>query len=234
MGVFMSLAFTLRRVAAPATLAITTVFAAANANAADYGCYAPDKVPALQQQVLKAEGMVPVAARFTALNATEYVQEAIMMNPSTREGLRWEKDSNGKVCIFTKYRDMQLFNNKAFDQKAFYNINGKPDNQVEINQVITNVAFKKGEFPMFRGIATTPTNAAMGHPTEYVEYMLGHPTSKMGGVIAANLSGEWMKSFTKAIPSPSQANVKFGAIYTEVGEDLIARSVPATIALNQN
>lgn len=53
-----------------------------------------------------------------------------------------------------------LFNNAAFNEAAFINIAGKTAGQIEINQTITNIAAKKGQYPMYRAIAISPTNAA--------------------------------------------------------------------------
>lgn len=208
-------------------MAVTVSFgAAANANSdVAYGCRKPEAVPALQQQVQKEEGMIPVAARFTALSETEFVQETIMMNPNSKAGLRWSKANDGTVCILTKYEDIQLFNNQSFNDKSFLKVAGKDDNTVEINQAITRLAFKSSQNPMYRAVATSPTNAhkndPVNFPTRYVEYMLGNPETQKGAVLAAKFDGQRLKSYTKDIPNPSEAPVKFGATFSKSGWDII-------------
>jgi len=223
-------------VIAPIALAAFGLAAANDAQAeVTVGCRKPEAVPALQQQVLKDEGMVPVAARFTAISETEFVQETIMMNPNSKAGLRWSKTNDGTVCILTKYEDIQLFNNKSFNDKSFLKVAGKDDNTVEINQAITRLAFNSSQNPMYRAVATTPTNAykndPVNFPTRYVEYMLGNPETQKGAVLAAKFDGQRLKSYTKDIPNPSEAPVKFGATFSKSGWDIINGNSTSVAAL---
>lgn len=241
----MSLSSTLRRAAAPAALAVMTAFAAANDAHADvaFGCRKPDAVPALQQQVLNNEGMVPVAARFTAVgnsknDGVEWLQEAIMMNPQTGVGLRWSKFSDGTVCVMTKYREMQLYNNDTFDETALLQVQSQKVTQVKINQAIIRGATSEKMNPMFRAIAHTPTNTTYKLPPTYIEYMLGDPVSQKGVVLASTTDGQPIERFTETIPTPKEAPVKFGAVYTDKGRALISSSRVASagapvVALNK-
>jgi hypothetical protein len=230
--------------AAPFVLAFGLAANNAQAEVA-YGCRTPDKVPALQQQVLKEEGMVPVAGRFVARSETEYAQEAIMLNPNTKNGLRWIKHADGTVCIFTKYENAEIFDHKAFDNRAVLSVAGKDPTHVPINVVLASSSLDKGQNPMFRATAITPTNASkndpVNYPTRYVEYMLGNPVSQKGSVLAAAFDGRSIAPYTKYIPAAGEApGVKFGAIFTTVGEDLIKGARVAgigsstTVALNKN
>lgn len=220
-----------------ATLALHTLafaafgLAGANDTQAEvpFGCRKPEDVPDLQEHVLKSEGMVPVVARFLGIEVngkTEWIQDAIMLNPKTREGLSWSKFSNGTVCIGTKYSDIRIYNNRKFDTSAWLEINGHADPKVEINAILTSAVINKSWNPMFRAIATTPTNVAIHAPISYVEFMVGNYNTQGGAVYASTLDGGQIKKLTKWIPSPKEAPVKFGAIYTRVGEDLIRQQAP--------
>ncbi|MFA7276446.1 MAG: hypothetical protein WC043_06565 [Pseudobdellovibrionaceae bacterium] len=238
----MSLSSTLRRAAAPAALAFMTAFAAANDAHADvaFGCRKPDAVPALQQQVLKDEGMVPVASRFTALSETEFVQETIMMNPQTRKGLEWTKLKDGTVCTMARYSEMEIYDNKKFDGRALMVISGKAPAEVTVNSQLANASMKDGENPMMKATVYAPTNASNGQPTRYVEYMLGNPKTTRGSLLAVDFEGKIIPHFGKVFPTPQEKPVKYGAIYTPVGEDLLKGGRLAnagsstTLALNNN
>lgn len=190
------------------------------------GCREPEAVPALQQQVLKDEGMVPVVSGFIATEAnkgkvTEWAQHTVMMNPQTKNGLTWIKLPDGAVCIFTRYTEMQLFNNASFNAGALIKKAGAKDTEIEINRVLIKAAHDSGENPMFRAKAYTPTNAGLNLSTEYYEIITSNPKTASGTLIRAELDGKWREEGLKKIPSPAEAPVKYGAIYSETGKTLI-------------
>lgn len=245
----MSLAFALRRAATPAVLAIAAAFTAANANAAPeditFGCRKPEAVPALRDLVIKQEGMVPVLSGFTAASETEFDQTTIMMNPQTRNGVQWEKTSDGSVCIMKRYSQIELYDNTKFEGRALMTIAGKDPKQIAVNGVLANSSLKDGQNPMMRATVYAPTNASANDPinvpTRYVEYWIGHPKTKKGSLLAINFEGRLIPHFAKSIPTPQEKPVQYGAIYTPVGEDLLkgarvadAGPITSTLALNKN
>lgn len=212
-------------------LALTAFgFAAANDAHAEVaiGCRKPEAVPALQQQVLKDEGMVPVIARFVADRdengkETGWRQETIMMNPKTKIGLNWMKTNTGGVCIFTRYLEMELFNFASFDQNSLIKRPGAKETELQINRIVITNADKNGENPMFRAKAYTPTNAARNDFTDVYEVMSANPKTSSGTILYADLNGSWIKNGTRKIPSPQEAPVKFGAMYSETGKSIISQ-----------
>lgn len=221
----------LTAVVAPIALAAFGLAAANDANAeVAIGCRKPEAVPALQQQVLKDEGMVPVIARFVADRddngkETGWLQQTIMMNPKTKNGLNWIKLNTGGVCIMTLYSEMELFNNASFDPKALIKKPGIKDTELQINRIVITNADKNGENPMFRAKAHTPTNAARNDFTDVYEVMSANPQTSSGTLLYAEFNGSWIKNGTKKVPSPQEAPVKFGAMYSETGKSLITAQV---------
>lgn len=236
----------LTAVVAPIALAAFGLAASNDAQAeVAVGCRKPAEVPALQQQVLKDEGMVPVASHFSARSETEFVQNTVMMNPKTHNGLEWTKYADGGVCVMKRYSEMEIYDNKQFDGRALLALPGKDPKQVAVNGLLADASLTDGENPMIRATAYVPTNASkndpVNYPTRYVEYMLGNPKTTKGSLLAVNFEGRLIPHYGKVIPTPSEYPVKFGAIYTAVGEDLLkggrvadAGSSTTTLALNRN
>lgn len=217
----------LTAVVAPIALA---AFGLAGANDAQaevtFGCRKSEAVPALQEQVLKKEGMLPVASRFISAvddkgEVTEWIQQTVMMNPQSKTGLLWSKLASGSVCVLTRYSEMQLFNNASFDEKALLNKPGVKPSEVQINRIIIQAAHDNKQNPMFSAKAYSPTNAARNESTEYYEIMSGNPETSSGSLLFAELNGSWIQGRTRKVPSPQEAPVKFGAIYSETGKSMI-------------
>ena len=233
-------------VIAPIALAAFGLAAANDAQAeVAVGCRKPADVPALKEQVLKQEGMVPVASRFGALSETEFVQDTVMMNPQTRMGLEWSKLKDGTVCIMKRYSEMEIYDNNKFDGRALMTLPGKDPKQVAVNSLLATASLSRGENPMIKAVADVPTNASksdpVNYPTRYVEYMLGNPKTTKGSLLPVNLEGRLIPHYVKAIPTPQEYPVQYGAIYTPVGTDLLKGSRVAdagtpttTLALNKN
>lgn len=233
-------------VIAPIALAAFGLAAANDAQAeVTVGCRKPADVPALKEQVLKQEGMVPVASRFTADSETEFTPDTVMMNPQTRMGLEWSKLKDGTVCIMKRYSEMEIYDNSKLDGRAFMTLPGKDPKQVAVNSLLATSSLTRGQNPMIRAIADVPTNASksdpVNYPTRYVEYMLGDPKTTKGSLLAVNFEGRLIPHYGKAIPIPSEYPVQYGAIYTPVGTDLLkggrvadAGMPTTTLALNKN
>lgn len=219
-------------------LFLTTAMAmgvAATAQAeASIGCRDASEVPALREQVINQEGMIPVVSRFSARSETEFVQETVMMNPETKNGLQWSKLKDGSVCIMKRYSEIELYDNKKFDGRALMTLPGKDPKQIAVNGLLADVSITDGENPMMRAVAYVPTNASKNDPvnvpTRYVEYMLGNPKTTKGSLMAVNFEGRLIPHFGKVFPTPQEKPVQYGAIYTPLGEDVLKGGRVADVA----
>ena len=201
----------------------------------------PEAIKAVQTQILQGEGMIPVIAHFKNVGTDQkpaWAMATLMANPQTGKGYEWSRMPQGHVCVSKKYSDVQLFSNVSFNPKAFLDKsvypnanlggNGKDISTSGINaSLITNKDQQKN--PMYRANVDDIINIEkkpLKTPTKYVEILVANPTTKEGTVLAANLKGNVIAEYYNVVGSPSKDGVKFGAVYTPAGEDMLRLSVP--------
>jgi hypothetical protein len=229
MEVIMSLArkdFMRTTVAAIAPFALAFGLAANSndAQALDYGCRTKAEIPALKAQ-MTAEGQVPVVrfyqdASVDGIDKESKWREALFtMNVDSREGYRLQRSQDGGICVSSKFSDVRLYRNDRLDLSSFMKVPGANAVGSGVNRILHSASVDDGQNPMFRASEYSPY-----HQSTRMTYVLGNAGTGEGSVVSAELSGSWIKNFTKAIPSPKTANVDHGAVFTPTGEEIVSRA----------
>jgi hypothetical protein len=221
---------------------LTTVFMAANANAApntpiELTCHTtPGAIAAAQEHIVKTVGMLPVVSRFVNVGTDDNAKWAmgtLMMHPESKRGVNWVRFPEGHVCTTRSYSNIQLFNNASFDPQAFADLKvfpraddkgqGTDFSTAGVNSIL--IARKMdNQNPMYRANVDAMLNLTgkpLNTPTKYVEYLVGNPTTKEGTILGANLNGRMISEYYGVVGTPAKDSVKFGAVYTSLAEDIL-------------
>lgn len=216
------------------------------------GCFStPETIKEAQSQLVAREKMVPTVSHYKNIgtdDSPQWAMATLMVNPGTKRGYEWAAISDNFKCVMKKYSNVVLFNNTAFDPKAFLEKSQFPNanltgNGSDISSVGINAALivskNNNQYPMYRAdvdsvfsISVPPesTKAAGTKkiPHErYVEYLVANPVTTEGTILAANMQGNVITNYYNVVGSPKRDGVRNGAIYTPAGKDMIA-SLPPT------
>lgn len=226
--------------------ALTTFFMAANANAADTNvpikltCYTkPEDIAAVKKTITEGLGMIATTSHFTNAGTNDtpnWAMATLMRNPETRKGYEWIRRADGHVCISKSYSNIELYLNTQLNSKAFLDKksapkaddvgNGKDISESGINAVLIASA-QNGEFPMYRGdvndiIGSRISGVAQSRsPIQYTEYLVANPNTGEGTVLASRFNGLVIKEYTSVVGTPEKDGVKFGAIFTPAGQQIV-------------
>lgn len=217
---------------------LSTMFMAANANAAEaLTCYTRDAdIEAAKTRILQNEGMIPVVSHFKNVGTNEkaaWAMATLMYNPQTKKGYEWAKLPAGAVCVSKSYSNIQLYANLNLNPKAFLDKASAPQaNDTGNNTGISNVGVnamllvseKSNQYPMYRASVddiVNVTGTPLKTPSKYIEFLVGNPTTKEGTILAANHNGKMISEYFGIVGTPAKDGVRFGAIYSPAGEDLV-------------
>lgn len=213
---------------------------AANANALGINCYdTPAKVASMKEQMV-AEGLAPVIKFYqdrSDIDSTKpkWEETIIAMNPRTGNGHRITKGSDGVFCVISNMSAMQLFDNAKAepDLAAYIPTKEASAKETGINRFVIASAMTDKQLPMLKAVEQFPVLKQEG-----VTYILATGTSGKGTILRSTLQGTFIESSLKIIPDTTSAGVKHGAIFTEVGKDILSQRVAGlspdrTLALKQ-
>ena len=202
---------------------------AANANALEIGCYdTPEKISAMKTQMV-AENQAPIIKFFqngSLDDASPKWEETIVtMNPKNATGHRITKAANGTFCVLSQMSSMQTFDNKTEQPEigAYLTYPAANAQGTGINRVVHAAAMVDKELPMLRAVENIPQLKRQG-----ITYILANGTTGKGSIVMASLQGDFIKGSTKTIPEALPPNVKHGAIYTDVGKDILSQRVASS------